>query len=80
LVEYQNYRTTVPKELGRCVSAVTDTRLVADRYCRGNESIIAFQEVKMSDFFAVHMKTLNLVSWSQRVTEELLERKVAVSV
>jgi hypothetical protein len=28
LVEYQNYRTVVPKELGKAVSAVTDTKLL----------------------------------------------------
>jgi hypothetical protein len=29
LVEYQDYRMVVPKELGKGVSAVTDTKLVA---------------------------------------------------
>jgi hypothetical protein len=29
LVEYQNCRTAFPKELGKGVSAVTDTKLVA---------------------------------------------------
>jgi hypothetical protein len=29
LVEYQTYRTVVAKELGKCVCAVTDAKLVA---------------------------------------------------
>jgi hypothetical protein len=57
-VEYQNYRTVVPKELGKGVSAVTETKRVADRYFRGNESIIVFQGVTMSDSFAGHTRTL----------------------
>jgi hypothetical protein len=60
LVEYQNYRTVFPKELVKSISAVTDTKRVADRYFRGNESIIAFQAVTMTDSFAVHTKTLKL--------------------
>jgi hypothetical protein len=49
LAEYRNYRTVLPKELGKDVSAVTDTKLVADRYSCGNESIITFQGVTISD-------------------------------
>jgi hypothetical protein len=60
LVECQAYRTIDPKELGKGVSAVTDTKLVADRYLRGNESIIAIQGVTMNDSFAAHAKTLKL--------------------
>jgi hypothetical protein len=29
LVEYQNYRMVIPKELGKGISAETDTKLVA---------------------------------------------------
>jgi hypothetical protein len=29
LVEYQNYRMAIPKELGKSVSAETDTKLLA---------------------------------------------------
>jgi hypothetical protein len=45
-------------ELGKDVSAETDTRLVAGSYYRGNESIIAFQGLTMCDIFAVHTNTL----------------------
>jgi hypothetical protein len=51
LVEYQNYRTVIPKEPGKGVSAITDTKLMKDRYFHGNESIIAFQGVTMNDSF-----------------------------
>jgi hypothetical protein len=71
LVEYQNYRTVVPKELGKGFSAVTDIKLVADRYLCGNESIITFLGVTMSDSFAVHAKTCKLANWSQMVLKEL---------
>jgi hypothetical protein len=40
-VEYQDYTKVVPKEPGKGVSAVTDTKPVANRYTRGSESIIA---------------------------------------
>jgi hypothetical protein len=58
LVEYQNYRTVVPNEIRKGASAVTNAKLVAVRYSRGNESIIAFQGVTMSDSFAVHIHLL----------------------
>jgi hypothetical protein len=41
----------VPEELGKGVSAVTDTKLVSVRYYRGNESIISFQGVAKSYLF-----------------------------
>jgi hypothetical protein len=65
-VEYQNCRTDVPKELGIGVSAVTKAKLFADRHYCSNDSVIAFQGVAMSDFFAVHTKTLKLANWSGR--------------
>jgi hypothetical protein len=61
LVEYQNYRTVIPKEIGKCVSAIT----VADRYLRGNETIIAFAVVTLSGCSAVHEKALKLTTWSR---------------
>jgi hypothetical protein len=63
LVEYRNYITIVPKDLGKGVSAVTDTKLVADRYFSGNESIIAFQVMTIRVSFAVHKKTLTGPGW-----------------
>jgi hypothetical protein len=57
----------IPKELGKGVSAITDTDLVAHRYFHGNKSIIAFQRVTRTDYFAVHMKTLKLASWPRMV-------------
>jgi hypothetical protein len=67
LVEYQNCRTVVPKELGKGVFATTDTKLVADKYFHSKESIIAFQGVTRSDFFVVDMKTLKVARWSGMV-------------
>jgi hypothetical protein len=56
----------IPKELGRCFSAVTDTKLVSDGYSGGNESIIVLQGMTMRDLFEVHTKKLKLAVWPQR--------------
>jgi hypothetical protein len=58
LVEYRNYTTVVRKELGEGVFAVTDTKLVANKRSRGNESTVASQRVAVSDSFTVHPRTL----------------------
>jgi hypothetical protein len=67
LVEYYIYITVFPKELGKGVSVIKNTKLVADSYFRGKESIIAFQWVTICDSFAVYMYTLQLGSWSQKI-------------
>jgi hypothetical protein len=64
LVENQNYRAVIPKELGKVVSVLLDTKPVAERYSRSNKSIIAFQGVTMSDSFAVHMERIKPARWS----------------
>jgi hypothetical protein len=43
LVEYHIYRTVVPEELGKGVSAVRHTRLVAERHFGGNEPTFTLQ-------------------------------------
>jgi hypothetical protein len=67
LVEYQDYRTAIPKKLGKGVSAVMDMKLIANKCSHSNEPRIAPQHVTICDPFTVHPSTLKPdpgVSWS----------------